>query len=239
MKTSSELLGEAFTRAPHRWRRTSAGKPELPPAPLRLEYFTVAISRQASCGGEAIAREIGALLGWPVYDRELLERSKTDMLGSAEYLQELDERPPSWFSDVLRGLTGHTDEKRKLARDVFKMIAVLGDHGGGVIVGRGATFLLPPARTLRVRLTAPLQVRVKHFQNERGVSLSDAEREITRIDQERAAFIKAYFQKDNGDLDHYDVALNTARFTAKAAAEVIATALKQLHAQAKNAPQEA
>jgi len=52
----------------HRYVDSQPGKKLVP-------QITIAISRQAGSSGADIARAVGARLGWPVYDHELLTRT--------------------------------------------------------------------------------------------------------------------------------------------------------------------
>ena len=41
--------------------------------------FTITVSREAGTQGTAVAKELGTLLGWHVYDHELLEQIARNM----------------------------------------------------------------------------------------------------------------------------------------------------------------
>ena len=107
----------------------------------------------------------------------------------------------------------------------------------GIIVGRGATFLLPPETTLRVRLVAPLADRVAYLSRELKLTHADAEKHARKTDREREEFVRAYFDRHLADPLHYDLVLNVAQFAVAECAELIAAALqrRQAHAPAKPA----
>src|SRR5262245_56778166 len=52
----------------------------------------IAISREAESGAGDVAAEISRLLGWPIYDHELLDLIATDMGVKSKLLQTADER---------------------------------------------------------------------------------------------------------------------------------------------------
>src|SRR6516165_1938589 len=66
-------------------------------SPLSARAFTVALTREAGTQGTAVAREVGRLLGWNVYDHELLERIAQDMGLRSSLLETVDERQQGWL----------------------------------------------------------------------------------------------------------------------------------------------
>jgi hypothetical protein len=70
---SPVALTEALVRANQHWQLRSQGEGAAPGQPTS-SAFTIALSREAGTYGAAIAREAAVRLGWPVYDRELLQR---------------------------------------------------------------------------------------------------------------------------------------------------------------------
>src|SRR5579859_3804851 len=75
MSTSriSERVSEAFIRATGHHDSAQSSESPSGPATERPRPFSVAISREAGTRGPAVARALGARLGWKVYDNELLE----------------------------------------------------------------------------------------------------------------------------------------------------------------------
>ncbi|MBW1822092.1 MAG: cytidylate kinase-like family protein, partial [Deltaproteobacteria bacterium] len=111
-------------------------------------------------------------------------------------------------------------------RHLMKVIGTIGKHGNAVIVGRGANFVLPPEGRIRVRIVAPLDVRVENVSHNFGVSAGDAKRRIIRTESERRAFIRKYFNADITDSINYDIVLNTGTLSIEAAANAIKNALE-------------
>jgi hypothetical protein len=65
IRSTSAHLTEALLRSGHHWQ-TQEQKEKVDTAPA----FTIALSRQVGARGNSVATEVGARLGWPVYDRE-------------------------------------------------------------------------------------------------------------------------------------------------------------------------
>jgi cytidylate kinase len=211
------LLFEEFNRA----------KPDrAAPAPVN-PAFTIAISREAGALGTTVANEIGRQLGWPVYDRELLDKVAEQMRRPSFHLQGIDERPASWLEDCLRALT--TDHGVSTSVYIkYLAAAVRGLDLGGhcVVVGRGASCILPPATTVRVRLVAPLPERVKVIARRHGLIEKDAARWIAKTDRDRAEFVRTHFRADPAAADHYDLVLNSSRLTPAECARAVIEVLR-------------
>jgi cytidylate kinase len=193
--------------------------------------FTVAISREAGASGPEVAAEVGARLGWPVYDKEIL-RHVAEKLGMPPgAVERVDEKRKGWLAERIETL-GSGAEVNEIAyvhrlKDLFQALAAAGRC---VIVGRGAAQALPAATTLRVRLVAPQEYRICATQAKRGLSAADAERWIHKTDRERTRFVTEYFMKDPTDPRQYDLVLNAARLPAAGCAAVIVEALHRLQA---------
>src|SRR6516164_8466803 len=93
---SSDHLTQALVRASEHWRarhQAAGTAPEAAPA------FTIAFSREAGARGTSVARQVGARLGWPVYDHELLEHIAREMKVRVGLLETVDERQVSWLQE--------------------------------------------------------------------------------------------------------------------------------------------
>jgi cytidylate kinase len=232
---SSERLIEGLARAHQLWQvrhgsrgATAHGRPVLP-------AFTVALSREAGTYAAAIAREVGNRLGWPVYDRELLQRIADDLGVRRALLDSVDERRVSWLNECLKGISSAPGVSHSAyVRHLVETLLALSTHGNAVIVGRGATKILPLATTLRVRVVAPLENRIEMVRREHGISEKEAVRQVEATDRERNRFVKDHFLIDPADPRNYDLVLNAARFSPGECADLIIAALDRLRASGKN-----
>src|SRR5207244_12242823 len=151
-------------------------------------------------------------LGWPVVDHELLDMIADAMRLRGHELEQIDERPISWFLEAVEAFTtDHFISENAYVKYLVKTILTLGKHGGCVIVGRGAALLLPPDTTLRVRLVAPLKSRIDTVSQKLGLSAKEAEDKVKRMDHDRALFVQQHFYREADDPANYDLVLNTAR----------------------------
>ena len=235
-KSSSELMGEAVTRARHHWKRRLEAKtvvetigPALPPPAA----FTVAISRQSGASGTTFARRLGERLNWPVYDRELLQHIAAEAGLSEALMESIDEKHLSWLQMMLQAFSKQNSvSSAAYVAHLVKVLLSLAAHGNCVLVGRGAVQVLPPETTLRVRLVAPLAERVATVKNRFGVTGEEAARRIATTDHDRDCFIRERFQRDPADLANYDLVLNVARLSIEDCSDLVELGLKRLRDRA-------
>jgi cytidylate kinase len=226
---SARALAESIVHAnsyreSHQQARRASGAPAL----------TIAISRQAGAGGTSIATEVGTRLGWPVYDHELVERIAREMHLRTKLLESVDERHTSWLVECAESFSQvPLVSESAYVRHLIQTILSLGAHGSCVIVGRGASHILPPVTTLRVRLVGDREDRITALSRELGVTHEEASRRIDVIERERIAFSKDHFHKDPGDPQNFDLVLNSSCFSYSECAQLIIEALYRLEARVR------
>lgn len=231
----SNLRFEALERALHHWEAGSGPSPAAG-YPSPHSAFTIALSREAGARGAEVAHAVGEQLGWPVYDRELLDKIAGEMGLSPHRLESVDENRVAWLLECLESISGQPGvSEAGYVRHLGNVLLSLAAQGECVIVGRGAAHILPPETTLRVRLVAPRESRIGMFQERHTISRAEAAAEIDRIDRQRSAFVKDHFHKDPSDPRLYDLILNSSRFSVPACARIIVGAINQFRESAVSA----
>ena len=190
-------------------------------------FPVITISREPGSGGRIVATELGKKLGLDVFHQEIINEIAESAQVSSRILESLDEKGLSVLDEWITSLV----DKQHLwpdqyLRHLMKVIGTIGKHGSAVIVGRGANFVLPPEERIRVRIIAPLDVRVENVSSNFEVSAEDAKRHIIRTESERRAFIRKYFNADITDPINYDLVLNTGTLSIEAVADTIKSALE-------------
>jgi cytidylate kinase len=146
-------------------------------------------------------------------------------------LEMLDEHLVSsiklWAEGIVHGQ--HVDQADFL-RFLSKTVRGIHAHGGAVILGRGANFLLSDARAFRVQLVAPLAVRVKIHMADRGLEAEAARRELVAADLARSDFIRRFYHADWADPGGYDLSLNVTGLGIEATAGLIAQTMESFAA---------
>jgi len=240
-KTAAEHFAEAITLISRKPNPLTPGGavPQPPPRNQAAEAeppgghaFSIAISREAGSGGITVAQEVGRRLNWPVYDQELLGKLAEELKVDVSLVEQIDERPGSWLVETLKAFAAVANVTEvTYFRRLVRMLRALGARGECVIVGRGSTYVLDPERTLRVRVVASREDRIKFMCKERGMSPAAAAGFVDTKDRERAKFIKDHFHKDLADPLNYDLVLNRTRFTLDESAELVIEALQRMQAR--------
>jgi cytidylate kinase len=226
---SARALAESIVQA-NSYRESHTKARLSPDAPA----LTIAISRQAGAGGTSIAAEVGARLGWPVYDHALVEHIAREMHLRTKLLESVDERHTSWLVECAESFSQvPLVSESAYVRHLIQTILSLGAHGSCVIVGRGSPHILPPLTTLRVRLVGEREDRINALSRELGISHEEASRRLDVIDRERTTFSKDHFHKDPRDPLCFGLVLNSSCFSYSECAQLIIEGLHRLEARVR------
>jgi dephospho-CoA kinase len=180
---------------------------------------TICVSREYGARGAAMGRMVAERLGFRFYSDELIHDIAEQAHVRQQVVESLDERVQDgiaeWVAGLIRrGVFAPSDYLRNLSN----VVLTLARHGRGVIVGRGAHFLLDGKTTLRVRVIAPLELRVARIAGRDSLSEADARAKVLRIDGERVAFNRQHYDADIGDPNHYDLVVNAGTLGVEGAA---------------------
>jgi cytidylate kinase len=217
-------IDELVEEQAHRW-----GMNRMSPVERVALQPVVAISRQHGAGGEELARRLAQSLHLDLFDSELIHRIADSVHLSDRLVQTLDERDREALTDLL--LSIGSPEYLSTARyreHLAWVVGTIARHGGAVILGRGAHVILRPGEALRVRVTAPLDARVKDVMRREGVDAREARRRNTTVEAERRAFLRRHFRADVEDMAHFDMMVNTGALGLDEAEAAIRAALQAL-----------
>ncbi len=166
----------------------------------------ITLSRESGCGGTKIAQKLAKELGFDLMGGKIIQMVAESVEMSEKVICSLDEKEVTKRDDWLNSLF----ETRHLWPDQYlhhltKVIGTIGRHGNAVILGRGANYILPQESTFRVRIIAPFEQRIK---NATRTTEDEARRYLIKVDADREAFIRKYFNADVKDPSHYDLVIN-------------------------------
>src|SRR5262249_29558122 len=202
--TDDMSIADAGVSPVHGYR----GLPE--PSAVLPRSLSIAVSRETGSRGSAIARRVGARLGWEVYSQEMLE-----VLGQDPALQrELADQLPPGGAEWVEARIQHLLQSDSLSRnpqvlDLVRQLLTLAVHGEVVLLGRGAGCVLPAAATLSVRIVAPIAERVAYMSQSMRLTEEEAAEQVKKRDHRRADFLNTHFHRRSGDVHQYDLVLNT------------------------------
>lgn len=221
MPTDSLKLVETLLKA---HAHESGNLPEAKPL--------VTISRDYGSGGREISSILAKRLAVPLYDRELLdaviERSGAD----PHLMEKLDEKTRGfWDGWIISILSGENILEENYPRHLAKVVlGILNTGDGGVLIGRGAHFILAKQDVLRVRITASPETCAERVAHWRNISKEEAHKEINRVNEGRGKFIWDIFKKRLNDPSAFDLTINTDHLNKlDEVAEIIIFAMQYRH----------
>ena len=190
--------------------------------------FYVAVSRQFGSGGAETASKLAVRLGVKCYDKTLAEMTSVVTGFDKHVILSAEDKATNafWYSSFLGGESLSLYDKVFIGQsDVIKKLA---DKGSCVFVGRCAQAVLKDYdNVIRVFVCAPMTQRIARVSQGYGISPTEAEKIIKKNDKARAAYYKKYASLKWGDIDNYDLVVNTRIGTTKAAA-IIADYVNEL-----------
>ncbi len=194
--------------------------------------IVITIGRQYGSGGRYVGRLLAEKLGVPFYDKELLsEAAKTSGI-CEEILEEHDEKPTrSLLFSLVTGMQNHMSSgsfymdmplNHKIFLAQFDAIRKLAGEGSCVIVGRCADYVLrdnPDAVSVFVK--ADMQSKVDRAVKYYGIDADKAEEHIRKADKQRAHYYNYYATATWGDIENYDLVVDTGALGVEGAVALI------------------
>jgi CMP/dCMP kinase len=207
-------------------------------AALRVPVQLITISREYGAGGSELGVLLGELMRWPVLDHELVRQLAERLRCDEGDVVAMDEHAPSFLERLAAVAVVAAPEARvqsapwatdpdcvaAAAREVLLEAArnlplIVVGHGGNCLF-RGRSDVL------RIRVTAPLDVRVQRVAQRTGVSISEAAADVRRRDGDRQHYLQRYYQSDVNNACDYDLQFNTGTVPLDAAARLVFTLLQ-------------
>lgn len=187
----------------------------------------ITIGRQFGSGGKSVADALGAKLGIPVYDHELIIKAAQDSGFSAELFVQSDEKKRFFsLSSIFAGSYNTDTENYMSDKGLFRMqcetIRRIAAEGPAVIVGRCSDYILRDMDcVLDVFLTSPVEVRAKRVASRLGISEEAALDMLEKRDKARAEYYNYYTFGDWGVASTYDLCLDSSIMGIEGTAEFI------------------
>ena len=203
------------------------GEPTPPPRAAGPRGLTVAISREAGARGSTIARKVGELLGWQVFDQDMIDYLLVDETGRGQLLADVPDSGRAWAE----AYHGRLRRDRRVSDDpettvLVRLLLLVAARGDAVIVGRAAGFVLPAESTLHVRVIAPFEARVGYLAQGLRLPREEAAAEVRDRDARRAKFLSRTVLRDAAELTAFDVVVNSTRLGVEGAAQLIGWGLR-------------
>jgi len=217
----AQRLVDEQVRKWERGERKRAGEEVAGPWPL------ITVSREFGALGTTTGERAAQKLGFSFWDQEIVHAIAEQTGIQEALLASLDEQTRTRIEDFIgESVFGAETTAAKYVRQLIRVVRTIERHGGAVVIGRGAQFILAPEAALRVRVVCPYQKRVAGYAEREGLSEGEAERRLVRVERERQTFIRRHYERAVGDPIHYDIMVNTDDIAPDQAADLLVAAYR-------------
>lgn len=194
----------------------------------------ITISRQFGSGGRTVGRLVADALGYPFYDKELVDQIALESGFAPKYIEENGEHSPTgsllsyaFAPQGIPGIMNGLSSADFLWNIQCSVILQLADKGPCVIVGRNADYILKDRTDcLHAFIHADLPFRAERIVKLYGESEKSPETRLHEKDKRRRVNYQHYTGRTWGAAQNYDICLNTAVVGVERAAEIIASLAK-------------
>ena len=178
----------------------------------------ITINRMYGSNGRIIGKALAEELGFKFYDKELIEMASRKKDVPFDEFARVDEKKASQWRfpvdhEIQMDPQYHFIPMNDVLYDTQKGIILnLAEKEDCVIVGRCADHILR-GKALSLFIYAPFEDRVATIIRRTGREEKSARKLIKRVDKERRAYYEYFTDEYWMDLHHYDLCINSSRFT--------------------------
>lgn len=178
------------------------------------KHIVITISREYGSGGRFVGKLLADKLGVNFYDKELISLTAKESGLSKEYiLKEEQKKTNGNYID-------NNDDLIFLAEQ--NIIRKLYQKESCVIVGRCADYALKDKKdVIKVFLYSDMKSKVNRAVKYYGLDKSKAEKEINKINKQRAKHYNHFTDKEWNSFENYDLAINVDKIGIEKTVEMI------------------
>ena len=204
------------------------------------EKIIITIARQYGSGGREIGERVAEILGYPIYDKELIKDAASKGSLNEDVLKEADESAANSLlytlamgSNVI-GATMHFGYKMPLNDKLFilqsEVIKDYAQKGSCVIIGRCADYVLRDEKnTLKIFIYGDLDHRkARVAERHPEIKTSQIVDVINKTDKRRSSYYNFYTGNKWGKYDNYDMAINSSNLGIEGTAQLITICAREL-----------
>lgn len=193
----------------------------------------ITIGRQFGSGGRYVGQLLAQKLDIPFYDKELLTEASKESGICEEIFEDHDEKPTrSLLFSLVTGVQMHADVSsmymdmplnHKIFLAQFDAIRKIASQGPCVIVGRCGDYVLRDMpNEISFFVKADMNSRVARAVRYYGVDPQKAEETLRKADKRRANYYNYYATATWGDVNNYDLCVDTGAVGVEGAVDVMA-----------------
>jgi len=213
-----------------------------------MKNCIITISREYGSGGRDIGRKLAEELGLPLFDKEIMHMALERSGMSEDFVEKHNDSVPNKFmlnfyrlalnvpsvkipsgfnshvaaASALPAAKNNLTDADKLFNVQATVIREIASNGGCVIVGRCAGYILRNNPSLlSVFIQGKIDDRIKRTVEIYGRAEKDAFSEVKKIDKSRANYYKLHTGQRWGELQNYDLVINSSYTDIEGAVNVI------------------
>lgn len=190
-----------------------------------MKQGIITISREFGSGGRTIGKAVARKLGIPCYDAELITEMAKQSGFAEDYVREAGEYAPGGLlNSMFTSRAGGPTNEDILWQIQCNMVAQLAKKGPCVIVGRCGDYILRDRPdVLKVFVHADMAFRAKRIVEVYGQREESPEQRLKDKDKRRSTYYRFYTGRKWGQLDTYDLMLNSGILGIEKCTELICT----------------
>lgn len=190
-----------------------------------MKQGIITISREFGSGGRTIGKAVARKLGIPCYDAELITEMAKQSGFAEDYVREAGEYAPGGLlNSMFTSRAGGPTNEDILWQIQCNMVAQLAKKGPCVIVGRCGDYILRDRLdVLKVFVHADMAFRAKRIVEVYGQREESPEQRLKDKDKRRSTYYRFYTGRKWGQLDTYDLMLNSGVLGIEKCTELICT----------------
>ena len=179
----------------------------------------ITIGRQFGSGGRELGRRLAEEMGYQYYDKEIISEISNQTSMSEGYVSQIIDRSPRHLFPITigRSISFADNYYLKQVQSVYKaqsdIIQELAQKSDCVIIGRCADYILRNSSPYRLFVYASIESRIQRCLERADLNENFSEKEIRQkifeIDKNRAKYYEFYSGKKWGNVENYDLCINT------------------------------
>lgn len=190
-----------------------------------MKQGIITISREFGSGGRTIGKAVAQKLGIPCYDAELITEMAKQSGFAEDYVREAGEYAPGGLlNSMFTSRAGGPTNEDILWQIQCNIVAQLAKKGPCVIVGRCGDYILRDRPdVLKVFVHADMAFRAKRIVEVYGQREESPEQRLKDKDKRKSTYYRFYTGRKWGQLDTYDLMLNSGVLGIEKCTELICT----------------
>ncbi|MBW1899435.1 MAG: cytidylate kinase-like family protein, partial [Deltaproteobacteria bacterium] len=194
----------------------------------------ITISRQFGAGGKTLSTVISKILGYNVYDREVIKMVSEKARVSENWVDGVEKDAGSKLMNFVHGMISTSfldrlldDQKGIIDEEIYidllqTIIPKIAMEENCVIVGRGGQFILEGKEEVyHIFLIAEKKDRVKFIEKAYNFTASQALKVVNTEDNKRDVFFKKFHKTGHDNPIHYHLVINMSKVNIEKASELV------------------